>query len=252
MNRFLLLLGILLALGSCKKDDGIDPAVIPPRSLSEVAAEDDAEIREFLETHFYNYEDFDNLPAGFDFKIIIDTIAGANADKTPLIDQVETTVIEVSSSAFGLDDGEDNIAHTLYYLDARTGVGESPTVADSTFVRYNGMLLNGSLFDSAANSGVWWDLPGDFTPVNPGLLNGVVNGMVNFQSGGNIIENGDGTFTVEDFGAGLIILPSGLGYFFNFQTWDSFILSTNIRSKFIGAKRSGSRPRRDSFYTGGH
>ncbi|MEX0290232.1 MAG: FKBP-type peptidyl-prolyl cis-trans isomerase [Flavobacteriaceae bacterium] len=215
MNRFLLLLSIILVIGSCKKDDGTDPVIVPPRSMAEVAAEDDAEIRAYLETHFYNYEDFDTPPAGFDFKIIIDTIAGANADKTPLIDQVQTMVLEASSSDFGLDDGEEDVPHTFYYLDARTGVGEFPTVADSTFVRYNGMLLNGTLFDSAATNGVWWDLPGDFTPANPGLLNGVVSGMVNFRAGGNIVDNGDGTFSVEDFGAGLIIIPSGLGYFLN-------------------------------------
>ena len=111
------LLGLLLALGllsACGNDDGIVGEVVPPRLLAEVALENDAEIQEFLDTHFYNYEDFQEpIAMDFDFKIRIDTIAGENADKTPLSQQVISQVINVNSFEFGLSEEENDIPHTL-------------------------------------------------------------------------------------------------------------------------------------------
>ena len=67
-------------LFSCASDDDLDPILVPPRSLTEVESENDEEIRDFLQTHFYNYEEFENPPMDFDFKIVFDTIAGDNSD----------------------------------------------------------------------------------------------------------------------------------------------------------------------------
>ncbi len=195
-----------MVLLSCGNDDDNNFESAPPRLLSEVATEDDAEIREFLETHFYNYEEFQSPPADFDFRIRIDTIAGENADKTPLIDQVESAVVNVSSSEFGLPDEELDVPHTYYYLSARDGGGIAPTVADSTLFRYEGMLLNGNKFD-ATPSYTWLPLTS--------LVRGFANGISNFKSGteSNLIINPDGTSFYTDSGIGLIIMPSGLGYF---------------------------------------
>jgi hypothetical protein len=73
---------IVLTVLSCKKDDGVD--AIPPRDRGEEAIPSTTEIETFLATHFYNYEEFDNPPANFKFRIKFDTIAGDNASKTPL------------------------------------------------------------------------------------------------------------------------------------------------------------------------
>lgn len=197
----LLLTAVLVA---CKKDDGISGTVTPPRLLSEVAVENDVAIRAYLQTHFYNYEEFANPPAGFDFTIKLDTIAGDNAGKTPLIDQVETKTFNVSSAAFlGLEE-ENNILHKYYVLKAREGEGEQPTVADSTFVRFEGSLLDGSVFDSTTSFN-WVYLPG--------FLTGFYNGVASFKVGDNILVNTDGTTSIENTGLGLVIFPSGMGYF---------------------------------------
>ena len=116
MNRFFCFFVPVLFLMSCGDDDeGIIST--PPRELTEVAVEDDAEIQAFLQTHFYNYEEFENPPADFDFKIVIDTIAGANADRTPLADQMNlrSDVVNISATDFLLE-GEENIPHTYYCL----------------------------------------------------------------------------------------------------------------------------------------
>lgn len=205
LKSLLIVLTLLTITWSCRNDDGEgDLEAVPPRLLSEIAVENDTEIRAYLQSHFYNYEEFENPPAGFNFKIKFDTIAGDNADKTPLIDQVQSQMITEASSVFGRDDGEE-VVHTLYYLEARQGVGESPTVGDNTVLQYEGSLLSGLLFDAHS------------TPLNQylsgGLVKGYANGVEKLSAGMGPIENGDGTVSFEDFGVGAIFIPSGLGYF---------------------------------------
>ncbi len=215
------LLGLLLALGllsGCGDDDGGPGGqIIPPRLLSEVALENDAEIVEFLETHFYNYEEFQGpITPDFDFKILIDTIAGENADRTPLLEQVISKVINVNSIELGLSEEENDIPHTLYYLIPRQGVGPNPSVADSVFMRYTGKLLDDTEFD-ASNTGVWLNLPGIQAPGAGSGARGFAEGTAFINSGGEPIINPDGTFDVEGFGVGIMFMPSGLGFFNNSQ-----------------------------------
>lgn len=191
-------------LFSCNNDDNGDIISVPPRLLSEVVTEDTDEIQEFLQTHFYNYEEFAAPPPDFDYTIRIDTIAGANSDKTPLVDFVTAITVNVSSNEFiGLDD-EDDIPHTLYYLEAIQGSGNSPTVGDSTLVKFEGSLLDGTVFDASTVFG-WQYLPG--------TLRGYHNGIAQLNVGDVIIDNPDGTTDVGGAGVGLIVMPSGLGYF---------------------------------------
>nr|WP_298931054.1 FKBP-type peptidyl-prolyl cis-trans isomerase [uncultured Allomuricauda sp.] len=210
---FFLSLFFVVLLFSCKNDDDVDIESVPPLLLADVSPEDDEEIREFLETHFYNYEEFESLPAGFDFRIRIDTIAGENADKTSLWDrdELQSATIDVSSTEHGLTEEENDIPHTIYYLSARVGTGANPTVADSVFVRYEGKLLDGTSFDASLNNPVWFDLA-RLQDLQQGFR-GFAEGIPNFKIGGSVIENGDGTVEVEGYGVGLIIFPSGLGNF---------------------------------------
>ncbi len=210
LKRFLLLPFLAIVVLSCSNDDDLDIEVIPPRLLSEVEEENDDEIREYLQTHFYNYEEFESPPVGFDFKIVFDTIAGANADKTPLIDQVSSAQISVNSDEFNLDD-EETVAHTYYYLVAREGLDEKPTFADSVLVTYRGTLLDGTDFDGSFANPVWFDLAAIQGPGQG--ARGFSEAMIHFEIGGPIMDNGDGTVSADDFGVGAMFLPSGLGFF---------------------------------------
>nr|WP_299340073.1 hypothetical protein [Allomuricauda sp.] len=206
---------VFLALSCGNDDEGFES--IPPRLLAEVSPENDEEIREFLDTHFFNYEEFETPPLEFDFKIRIDTIAGDNSDKRPLAEFMRDTVITVSSFELLLGEEETDVPHTLYYLSLRPGIGgaaspegRKPTVADSVFVRYEGKTLDGSSFDGADNP-VWFDLA-RLQDLTQGFR-GFAEGVPKFVTGGAPISNPDGTVDVEDFGIGLIIFPSGLGSF---------------------------------------
>lgn len=213
-----LILFALLGIFSCDDtDDNTGLVAVPLRDLSEVAVENDAEIQTFLSSHFYNYEEFQNPPADFDFKIVIDSISGENSTKTPLAQQVVAKKINVSSFEFLLE-GEDDVEHTYYYLEARAGLGIKPTIADSVFVNYQGSLLSGELFDEV-NTGSWWSnplfqFPGDGSRKS---FRGVGEGVINTAGGISINANPDGTFGAEGSGIGMIIIPSGLATFNGFR-----------------------------------
>lgn len=229
----IVLLGLIfVAIWSCKKDDDNDIEVVPPRLLSEVSVEDDAELQTFLKTHFYNYEDFEEpIEEGFDLRIKIDTIAGENEGKRSLFEDAKTEVIYISSSDLGLDAGEEDVPHTLYYVVAREGVGENPTAVDSVYLKYQGMRLDGGIFDSRLGSPVWFDMQGSGVSGNSGVITGFKKGMPKFKAGGEVVENEDGTFSVSGSGVGLIFMPSGIAYFSGSapgQTYAPLIFEVNL------------------------
>lgn len=185
---------------SCKKDEDDGPEVIPPRDRGEEAIRAQAEIEEFLETHFYNYEDFQADPENF--KLVFDTIAGDNASKTPLIEQVSYKEV--------IDAVDMDVKYKLYYLKVREGAGERPNFSDYTINTYDGRFLDLELFDNSV-------IPVRFSlvdgPSSPGIIRGLQQAIIEFKGAGNIISNPDGTLSFEDYGIGAVFVPSGLGYY---------------------------------------
>ena len=194
LNYFFITL--LVFFSGCKKDNSDEVEEI--RDLSEQTIADNSALIQYLETHFYNYDDFEKNPDKYPIEITLDTIAEDNANKTPLIDQVTKKTIE-------LINGDDKINVDLYYLVSRQGRGVSPSVADSTFVTYKGILLNGVKFDEKVYP-VWFDLISvvrGFREVLPEL------------SDGTFSIRADGTFDFKDYGQGILFIPSSLGYYSN-------------------------------------
>jgi len=226
-----------LVILSCKKDDDENvPDVVPPRDRQEVYDENIVDIVEYLETHFYNYEEFEQNPTYSDlsvmpynvtpndtFEIVFDTIEGVNSDKTPLIDQVISKIVTDS----GID-------YTLYYLVVREGLGGDIHPIDQVFANYKGFLMDdGTLFDSAVSG-----IPFHLTSV--GNLFGVVAGfresLIEFKARQGYSENIDGTITNHNHGIGAVFVPSGLGYFS--QTQVSIPSYSNLIFAFNPEKRT--------------
>ena len=204
MSKKSYLLVILLCinisfLSSCKKDDDSDLDAEPPRDLQEQYIAENDSIIEFMKTHFYNYTDFENIGGNQNPELIIDTIAGDNANKTPIFDQVKTMEIEVK------DENDNIVIHKLYYEVLREGSRDNPTVADSVFVSYKGLLLDNKIFDQR-KSPIWLE------------AKNVVRGFQEFLpkiKRGSIKINADGTYQFDNFGIAFAIFPSGLGYYNN-------------------------------------
>jgi len=186
----------LLINHSCNKDDGLNVETVPARDRGEEALTAQTEIEEFLSTHFYNYEEFENPTAEFDYKIKFDTIEGANASKIPLIDQVASRNVK--------DRIENDVTYKLYYLFVRQGGGVTATFPDVTTIAFEGRLLNNDLFDASVIP-----IRFDLTQV----INGLQDGIRGFNGASNQIVNPDGTITFENYGIGAVFVPSGLGYF---------------------------------------
>src|SRR5690606_35452170 len=124
------------------------------------AAAAQEEIETFLETHFYNYEEFETDPANF--KLRFDTIAGDNASKTPLIEQVDTIKVK--------DLVETNVTNTLYYLNVQQGGDEGPYMSDYIINTCDGRLMILDLFDSSV-------IPVRFNLVDKKASAGIIRGL---------------------------------------------------------------------------
>ena len=198
-------LALMLTITYCKEDDD-SISTVPDRDRAEVYAEDLDEIEEFLETHFYNYEEFDFTDpysmANDTFEIVIDTIADANIDKTPLIDQVSFKTVT--------DPTDDTLEYKLYYLTVREGQGDIIHFIDEAFVSYEGTLPDGSVFD-----GVVTPISFNLTTVGvtPGVVTGFRDSLLEFKTATGYTENGDGTLTYHNHGIGMSFIPSGIAYF---------------------------------------
>ncbi|WP_052503402.1 FKBP-type peptidyl-prolyl cis-trans isomerase [Lacinutrix sp. Hel_I_90] len=199
-------LSLILVVLSCKKDDEDVFQAIPDRDRQEVYDENLIEIEEYLATHFFNYEDFDEAnpysEANDAFTIVFDTIAGVNSDKTPLIDQVTFKPVT-----------QDGIDYKLYYLVVREGLGKPVHSLDKAAVLYRGTVLDGTFFDGAVN--IDENQPFNLTGVGSigGVVAGFREGIVEFNTATSITQNPDGTTTFDDHGIGAVFMPSGLGYF---------------------------------------
>jgi len=198
MNKFTIYLILTFTLLlSCNKDDD---NTIEIRDYSEQAVIDEQTIEEYLKSHYYNYEDFNSSNSfEVDIKVRIDTITDATANKTPLFDQVKIKTINVSDS-----DGIET-PHKLYYIIAREGIISNPSIVDSVYITYKGMLTDNSIFDERKYP-AWLDLANS--------LEGFREGVSELKSG-EFRQNSNGTIQYSSYGIGLFFLPSGIGYFEN-------------------------------------
>jgi hypothetical protein len=193
------LLLLIALLSSCDSNNNSTQTTVELRDYAEQFAKDDALLVEYLTTHFYNYEDF--VGAGEEeITIVIDTIAGDNANKTQMINQVQQISVPVTDTE-GVE-----IDHTLYYLIVKQGsrLEDRPSIVDSVYLTYTGTLLDGTVFDRRISAPIWFD--------NIAVISGFRHGL-QFFAPGTSIRSEDGIDTFLNKGQGIILMPSGIGYF---------------------------------------
>lgn len=198
LKYLVIICAVTVAFMACTPDDS--PTRVPDRDRLEVDLEDQLELKTFLETHFWNYEEYASNPVGEDFEIIFNEIDAANAGKIPLYQQVTESQLIRSG-----------VSYKIYTLNVRQGQGPKlPTFADSALVSYKGMLLDKkedgtqTIFDSSINA-VWFDLPN--------VVSGFMEGVSQFNGAATITPQPDGTFSFDNSGIGAVFMPSGVGYF---------------------------------------
>ncbi len=199
-KNILLILGLLLVLVACSKDDKVTAIEIRDRAEQQIA--DNDSIVQYLETHYYNATQVnDALP---DFNSLDDIVFTKLEDGETVPDGhvLLKDAVETKTCVYADTD------YTYYILKLNQGGGnDSPTFADDILVTYEGSLLNtGSVFDSAVNP-----INLDLTTLVPGWRK--VFPFFNTASSYN--ENTDGTVSYSDPGLGVMFIPSGLAYFSN-------------------------------------
>jgi len=193
------LLSLITLLAHCDSDINQTQTVIELRDYAEQFTIDDAFLVEYLTTHFYNYEDFVGAREE-ELTIVIDTIAGDNDNKIPMINQVQQISVPVTDTE-GVETD-----HTLYYLVAKQGsrLEDKPSIVDSVYLTYTGTLLDGTVFDSRISTPIWFD--------NISVISGFRHGL-QFFAPGTSSRSEDGIDSFLNKGQGIILMPSGIGYF---------------------------------------
>ncbi|UMB54548.1 FKBP-type peptidyl-prolyl cis-trans isomerase [Lutibacter sp. A64] len=180
IKNLLVLFAICLAIFSCKKDDD-DSDDYDAASQSII---DDNTLIEYLKTHYLNEDG------------ALDTIT--NGESSLMVDP-----------RLGVQEIEYNeVDYKLYYLVKNEGSTISPSGVDSIYATYTGMLLDSTVFDSKTTFS--WNI-GSSAAILSSLIPGWQYGFTNFK-GGTVVQYEDESFDYEDYGEGILFIPSGLAY----------------------------------------
>lgn len=171
------ILAVSIVIFSCKNDDNDEVDNFDAAAQSLI---DDATLIEYLQTHYLKENE-----GG------LDTITNG---ESPLINDNRLKIQDII---------KDDISYKLYYLQENEGSTISPSSVDSIYCTYTGMLLDSTVFDSQTSFS--WGITLD--QVIPGWQ----YGFSNFK-GGNVVVYDDESFDFEDYGKGILFIPSGLAY----------------------------------------
>ena len=186
---------------SCEDDDVTAPTIVERDRTEQQEADSDSLI-DYLSSHYYNSEFF---MTGTNHKytdIIITELAEGEdvpAGHALLIDAVETH----TTTYFETD-------YEYYILRLNQGGGDSPRFTDQVRVRYEGSLVEtGESFDGVVT-------PIDLLMQGVGFSGGVIRGwqliLPQFSTASSFMLN-NGIVEYDNYGLGMMFLPSGLAYF---------------------------------------
>lgn len=194
MNRYFrafALVSIITMAVSCKKDDDGSVAL---RDYTEQYATEKVDIEEYLHTHYIASVDAE-------FNVVIDTLTDSNT-QISIWDQTEYPLQSKQVQSLDEDNGP---LYTLYYIVLNEGSGDQPTRADDIITSYRGTDLEGSQFDYSPF--------GVYVPLST-TIEAWQEIMPLFKGGTYVdVPNSPDPAHYENYGAGIMFLPSGLGYY---------------------------------------
>lgn len=210
MNKFkyyFILLVATISLFSCSKNDTAD--VEPIRDYAVQYATDIADIEQYLTTYYITVTD---NPGGTDDQDVVFTKIPVGGNQPSIMSYKDNAGFpKLLSKDVVLHD----ITYKLYYLVLREGSGESPCSVDGVLASYRGDYLNQVTTDNVTTLTATLFEQVKF-PQSILSLYSTVSGwgetFPEFKTG-TYVSNPNGTITYNDFGAGVMFLPSGLGYY---------------------------------------
>jgi hypothetical protein len=206
MNKFkyyFILLITTISLFSCSKND--TATVEPLRDYAVQFATDNTDIEQYLKTYYITVVDH---PGFADDQDITITKIPTGGTQKSIWDQ---TTYELKSRNVSLHD----ITYKMYYLVLRAGTGTAPCNLDGVLTAYKGEYLAHKTTDgiTTLTSTPFEEVkyPQSFLSLFS-TITGWGEIFPQFKTG-TYSSNADGTVTHNDFGAGVMFIPSGLAYY---------------------------------------
>lgn len=217
MNKFkyyFILLITTVSFFSCSKNN---TSTAPPRDHTVQYISDNTDIEEYLKTNYITVINDPGMPDDQDVtftKITDPTTQPSIYSYLGASGYPKLMVREVSKNML-----IHNVAYKIYYLVLRPGAGQSPCNVDGVLASYHGEYLERI---STTTNGVT-TAPLSSTPFEDvkypqsflSLYNTVIGWSEIFPQfkSGTYTSNADGTTSYTNFGAGVMFIPSGLGYY---------------------------------------
>ena len=210
MNKFkyyFILSITTLSLFSCSKNDTTE--ITPPRDYAVQYATDITDIEEYLNTYYITVSD---KPGSSDDQDVVFTKIPVGGTQPSIMSyKGKTTFPKLLSRDVSLHD----ITYKLYYLVLREGTGTAPCNVDAVLASYKGDYLEQTLASSVTTLTATQFEEVKY-PQQMLSLYSVIAGwseiFPQFKTG-TYTTKADGTVSYNDFGAGIMFIPSGLGYF---------------------------------------
>lgn len=205
----------LALLSSCKKDDDDSIELVPERDRTEQQVADFDSLQNYLKTHYYNRATFLE-PGNYTIDdILIKELPKDDSGNYQALPDPDTN--QLLSEAVDIDNPKTTkylgTEYQYYVLILNEGGGENPHFSDKLRLNYNGSLQNGKSFDNSVTPVEMELVKTSFFGPEP--VKGFRLGITEFKTAESFVENNDGTVTFNNYGFGVLFLPSGLGYFQN-------------------------------------
>ncbi|NMH26120.1 FKBP-type peptidyl-prolyl cis-trans isomerase [Flavobacterium solisilvae] len=211
LSKILSFIFVATMLLSCDKSDN---DTVELRDYQEQYITDLANIEEYMKTHYMTVVSNPGQPDDMD---VIFTKIPEGGSQVSVWDQTD---YPVQTREISVDHGDSEVSYKIYFLKLREGSGKKPCNVDNVFAGYRGEYIYketttvdnvtttevlGKQFEENKNSQTKFLLYG-------GVIRGWSEIFPQFRTG-TYSENPDGTISHNDFGAGVMFLPSGLAYF---------------------------------------
>lgn len=212
MNKFkyyFIVLVTVLSFFSCSKNN--TATVEPLRDYSVQYTADLATIEEYLNNYYITVT---NHPGFTDDQDIVFTKIPSGGTQASVWSYLNSATFPKLLSR---DVNFHGITYKIYYLVLREGTGEKPTNVDAVLASYRGDYLNqvAATSTAAAYLGVTKFEESKYPQSFFGLTSTITGWSEIFPQfrKGTYTANADGTVTYTNFGAGVMFIPSGLGYY---------------------------------------
>lgn len=178
----------LMIMASCNKNDD-DNNIVPPRDYAVQKAVEEKDIEDYLDDNYIEVDADMNVKFG-----------KLDSEHTVSIRNQTTYRLTSKDVVFS---GQ---TYKVYYVILQEGVGDAPTRGDDVIVAFDGTLLNGNRFDYVP------------FPQNKSSLSETILGwqeiIPEFKEGTyNNSSNPQDPPVYENYGAGIMFIPSALGYY---------------------------------------